>query len=101
MAIHIFQSMPSAVRLPICLAISAASFVLAVICALGGCDRDRASGKADAPLAEVRLGYFANLTHAQAVLGVSCGDYANAIAPVKLTPKVFNAGPSLIEALFA
>src|SRR5215218_4928494 len=50
---------------------------------------------------EVRLGYFANLTHAQAVLGVASGEYASAVAPSKLTTKVFNAGPSLIEALFA
>lgn len=53
----------------------------------------------DAP--EIRLGYFANLTHAQAVLGVSTGDIAAAVAPARLSTKVFNAGPSLIEALFA
>src|SRR5207247_1727501 len=50
--------------------------------------------------AEVRIGYFANLTHAQAVLGVSSGEFASAIGPAKVTPRVFNAGPSLIEALF-
>jgi NitT/TauT family transport system substrate-binding protein len=49
----------------------------------------------------VRLGYFANLTHAQAVLGVSSGELAKALAPAKLETKIFNAGPSLIEALFA
>jgi NitT/TauT family transport system substrate-binding protein len=54
-----------------------------------------------APAQEVRLGYFANLTHAQAVLGVSSGDFAQAIAPATLKSTTFNAGPSLIEALFA
>ena len=54
----------------------------------------------DAPK-EVRLGYFANLTHAQAVLGVESGAFAKAVAPAKFDTKVFNAGPSLIEALFA
>lgn len=54
----------------------------------------------DAPK-EVRLGYFANLTHAQAVLGVESGAFASAVAPAKFDTKVFNAGPSLIEALFA
>ena len=49
----------------------------------------------------VRLGYFANLTHAQAVLGVSSGDFARAVAPVELKTQLFNAGPSLIEALLA
>src|SRR4051812_11818964 len=50
--------------------------------------------------AEVRIGYFANLTHAQAVLGVSSGEFESAIKPSTLTTRVFNAGPSLIEALF-
>ena len=50
---------------------------------------------------EVRLGYFPNLTHGQAVLGVSSGDFAAAIAPAKLTPRPFNAGPDLIGALLS
>src|SRR5689334_19121980 len=50
---------------------------------------------------QVRIGYFANLTHAQAVLGVASKDFDNAVAPAKVSTKVFNAGPSLIEALFA
>jgi NitT/TauT family transport system substrate-binding protein len=58
-------------------------------------------GGSSAAPAEVRLGYFANLTHAQAVLGVSSGEFAAAVAPAKVTTKVFNAGPSLVEALFA
>jgi NitT/TauT family transport system substrate-binding protein len=65
------------------------------IALLPGCHRDSAA------LGTVRIGYFANLTHAQAVLGVASGDFAQAIAPIKLETKVFNAGPSLIEALFA
>lgn len=51
--------------------------------------------------AEVTIGYFGNLTHAQAVLGVYSGEFASAIAPSALKTKVFNAGPSLIEALIA
>jgi NitT/TauT family transport system substrate-binding protein len=54
-----------------------------------------------APVAEVRLGFFPNLTHAQAVLGVTSGEFASAVAPAKFTNRQFNAGPSLIEALFA
>ena len=56
---------------------------------------------APAPLDEVRIGYFANVTHAQAVLGVASGDFAAAVAPAKLTTHVFNAGPSLIESLLS
>src|SRR5689334_18147601 len=68
-----------------------------------GCERTeaRATAQRSRPPAEVRLGYFANVTHAQAVLGVSSGEFERAIAPSKLSTKVFNAGPSLIEALFA
>ena len=68
--------------------------------ALVGCDRG-ASVAASSPLTEVRLGFFPNITHAQAVLGVTTGDFARAIGPIKFTPQQFNAGPSLIEALFA
>jgi NitT/TauT family transport system substrate-binding protein len=67
---------------------------------LAGCGHSSAEDQERAPR-EVRLGYFANITHAQAVLGVDSGEFRQAIAPAKLTTRVFNAGPSLIEALFA
>src|SRR5258705_8834156 len=66
-----------------------------------GCDKDKGSASTSANAPEVRLGYFANVTHAQAVLAVSSGSFEKAITPAKLSTKVFNAGPSLIEALFA
>jgi NitT/TauT family transport system substrate-binding protein len=69
--------------------------------AIVGCKKDAATGPSATPPKEVRLGYFANFTHAQAVLGVSSGDFEKAVAPAKFSTKVFNAGPSLIEALFA
>jgi NitT/TauT family transport system substrate-binding protein len=47
------------------------------------------------------LGFFPNVTHAQAVLGVTSGDFQKAVGPVKFNSQQFNAGPSLIEALFA
>jgi NitT/TauT family transport system substrate-binding protein len=76
--------------------------LLACLLALPACDRSSAqSGASQQAATEIRLGYFANVTHAQAVLGVHNGDYSKAVAPAKLSTKVFNAGPSLIEALFA
>src|SRR5437763_7939827 len=67
----------------------------------GSCNKNESgSGAASGP-GEVRLGYFGNLTHAQAVLGVSSGEFAQAVQPAKFSTKVFNAGPSLIEALLA
>ncbi len=69
----------------------------ALLLGLIGCGRRGSAG----PLTEVRLGYFPNVTHAQAVLGVAGGDFARAVGPAKLVPRQFNAGPGLIEALFA
>ncbi len=76
--------------------------ILGLAGTFAGCDKKTASVATPAqPPAEVRLGFFPNVTHAQAVLGVTSGDFAAALNPVKFTPQVFNAGPSLIEALFA
>ena len=83
--------------------------VVIILTALPGCDRQGASdssaggsggGGGAAPLKELRIGYFANLTHAQAVLGIASGEFQQAVGSTKVSTKVFNAGPSLIEALF-
>jgi NitT/TauT family transport system substrate-binding protein len=50
----------------------------------------------------MRIGYFPNITHSQAVIGVADGTFQRALGDhVKLDVKVFNAGPSAIEAMFA
>jgi len=50
----------------------------------------------------VRVGYFPNITHSQALIGVGRGDFTQALGPsFGLEPTVFNAGPSVIEAIFA
>lgn len=50
----------------------------------------------------LRLGYFPNITHAQAVIGIADGTFARALGnQVTIDAKVFNAGPSVIEAMFA
>src|SRR6202049_3425384 len=50
----------------------------------------------------VRVGYFPNITHAQALIGKATGKFDQALAPgAKVEWKAFNAGPSAIEALFA
>jgi NitT/TauT family transport system substrate-binding protein len=49
-----------------------------------------------------RLGYFPNITHGQAVIGVGNGDFKKVLGDnIELKPYLFNAGPSAIEALFA
>ena len=52
--------------------------------------------------AVVRVGYFPNLTHAQALVGRANGQFEKALgAGVQIEWKAFNAGPSVIEAIFA
>ncbi|MGY3378634.1 NitT/TauT family transport system substrate-binding protein [Arthrobacter sp. TE12231] len=53
------------------------------------------------PAAELRLGYFGNITHAPALVGVNKGFIAKELGQTKLTTQVFNAGPAAIEALNA
>ena len=50
----------------------------------------------------LRIGYFPNINHAQAVIGLGRGDFQTALGDdVEVTTQIFNAGPSAIEALFA
>lgn len=50
----------------------------------------------------LRIGYFPNINHAQAVIGLGNGDFQKALGDnVEVKTQVFNAGPSAIEALFA
>lgn len=50
----------------------------------------------------LRLGYFPNITHAPALVGVADGTFAKALAPgTALRTKTFKAGPAAVEALFA
>ena len=50
----------------------------------------------------LRIGYFPNLNHAQALIGLETGSFQRALGDsIKIDSKMFSAGPSLIEALFA
>lgn len=69
-------------------------------CASASATDDAAKGESDAP-AEVRLGYFANVTHAPALVGLSEGLFEDALGDIDLKTEVFNAGPAAIEALSA
>ena len=66
--------------------------------ALAGC-----AGSAGAAASEpqLRLGYFANVTHAPALIGVSQGLFAHELGGTRFEGRVFSAGPTVIEALTA
>jgi len=71
----------------------------ALVFAVVGCASPGASVKGPVTM---RVGYFPNITHSQALVGVARGDFQKALGSnVTLDVKIFNAGPSVIEALFA
>ncbi|MFD4574537.1 ABC transporter substrate-binding protein [Streptomyces sp. NPDC058417] len=47
----------------------------------------------------VKIGYFGNLTHGTALVGVNKGYFQKALGATKASYQIFNAGPSEIEAL--
>lgn len=49
----------------------------------------------------IRVGYFPNITHAQALVGLADGTFQQALGDITIEPYTFNAGPAAIEALFA
>src|SRR5206468_2671316 len=66
---------------------------------LGACGNAASGSKGSVGL---RLGYFPNLTHAPAILGLADGTFQKALGPdIKLETRTFNAGPAAIEALFS
>ena len=75
----------------------------ALTMALAACGSGAASGSpAGSGPVELRLGYFPNVTHATAIVGVEEGFFADALGEdVKLTTATFNAGPAAVEALFS
>jgi len=55
-----------------------------------------------APSGTLRLGYFPNVTHAPALVGVQGGYFQRALGPnVSLKLFTFNAGPAAVEALLS
>jgi NitT/TauT family transport system substrate-binding protein len=74
--------------------------LLAVLVACGGSSSAASDGDGGTAT-ELRLGYFANVTHAPALIGVQEGLFADELGDTKLTTQVFNAGPDVVEAVFA
>ena len=75
---------------------------LAVL-ALAGCTRAQESAPTpvadQGPAPELRLGYFPNITHAGALIGVQNGLFAQNLGRTKLATQNFNAGPAETAAL--
>ncbi|WLW51381.1 aliphatic sulfonate ABC transporter substrate-binding protein [Streptomyces sp. YU58] len=50
-------------------------------------------------LDSVRIGYFGNLTHGTALVGMQKGFFQKELGATQVKPAIFNAGPSEIEAI--
>ncbi|MCI4062543.1 ABC transporter substrate-binding protein [Micromonospora sp. R77] len=93
-------------RLPFRRLVSLATLAVVGAATLGGAaacgdDSDAAAGGKAGPVT-LRLGYFPNITHAPAVVGVEKGIFAEKLGDsAKLETKTFNAGPAAIEAIFS
>jgi NitT/TauT family transport system substrate-binding protein len=79
------------------IAVAAATLLAGSVLAACGKDDDKASASGEATT--IRLGYFPNITHAPALIGVQKNFFQDALGSTKLEAKTFNAGPAAIEAL--
>ncbi|MCX4547093.1 aliphatic sulfonate ABC transporter substrate-binding protein [Streptomyces sp. NBC_01565] len=88
------------------IAVTAALPLLLTACGYGSeakKDDDKAkvaaTGGKQLSASEVRIGYFPNLTHATALVGIQEGLIAKELGSTAIKAQTFNAGPSEIEAL--
>ncbi|HEY5222801.1 MAG TPA: ABC transporter substrate-binding protein [Microbacteriaceae bacterium] len=74
---------------------------LGLVTAVSACSSSAAAAPAGSPAATLQLGYFDNVTHAPALIGIREGLIAKDLGTTRLTTQIFNAGPATIEALSA
>jgi NitT/TauT family transport system substrate-binding protein len=89
------------VRTRLAVATIAALSLLATACSRadsGSSDTDTATQDKGAAT-ELRLGYFPNVTHAPALIGLEKGLFEKELGKTKLTRQEFNAGPNEVSAL--
>jgi NitT/TauT family transport system substrate-binding protein len=78
-----------------------ARLLIAVPLILAACSSPSGSGGAGDDGVTLRLGYFPNVTHATAIVGVENGIFQDALGPgITLTPQTFNAGGDVVTAIF-
>ena len=80
--------------------LTALALALTAACGASGTQvASKTAAGASGPATTLRLGYFANVTHASAVYGIATGGFQQALGATALKPSVFSAGPAAIEAL--
>jgi NitT/TauT family transport system substrate-binding protein len=83
------------------LAVLGAGVAVATTAANNAAPNSANAAAATSPATELKLGYFGNITHATALVGVQKGFITKELGDTKLSTQVFNAGPAAIEALNA
>ena len=74
-------------------ALALTATVLLTATTLAACGDDSSAGS-NGEAKTIRLGYFPNITHAPALVGVNKGFFQQALGSTKLAAKTFNAGPA-------
>ncbi len=65
-------------------------------------DTGNSEGEGNTAKKTLKIGYFPNINHAQAVIGLGNGTFQKALGDnIEVKTTIFNAGPSAMEALFA
>ena len=83
-----------------------ATALVMVMAACSGASQAATADPSDAkqdkgPATKVTVGYYANVTHAPALVGVGGGYFARELGSTQLGTEIFNAGPAELEALNA
>lgn len=99
--VHVFTSLKRRGSLT-ALAAGAALVVGLAGCSSSSSDTTAAADASAAPVKTLRLGFFPNLTHAPALVGLQEGLFKEALSEqeITVTPTAFNAGPDAVSALF-
>lgn len=87
-------------------ALALASAAVVATTALAACGSDETTattgaGTGSAEASAIKLGYFPNITHAPALVGVNQKIFESKLGTTKLEATTFNAGPAAIEALLS
>lgn len=90
--------MPQRRRLLSAVAVGLAACVVATGCTRADENTD-VLAEDQGPASEVRLGYFPNVTHAPAIVGLERGTFADELGDTELTPQTFNSGTEEVNAL--
>lgn len=87
-------------RTRIVIALVALGLVALGACSRAGGDTEQALMRDQGPAAELRLGFFPNLTHGPALIGLEKNLFTRELGSTALTPIEFKAGGDAIAALF-